>query len=448
MKRKDIKPIILLALLFCITRTQAQNLIPQLKVFEPIVNQDWIGNFDDPEETMDIYENTEVILNGSAIRRTRTVPAAENFRSETLYYWDPEAKVIAFIQITNNGYLNRGTVTPKDTVLLCEGNRYGPDGSYSKTKSETIFQKDGTYIEKGGHTIIFKKKYSRSNTMKKSNQAHKKRFTGRIIFFIISSYFILTSCNYSHAQSGQYKYHTPSKLNDGWEVASLQDVGIDAEAIETLTRQILTEDRFESLLSMLIVKDGKLVHEVYSPYVQRNTLHWMASITKTFTSTLIGIAIDQGFIRNVHTSVQDLLPDYADAIEDPDFKTITLRHLMTMSSGLDWMERVSYNDPRNSEHQMVDSEDWIRFILSHRVQDTPGTRFLYNTGGMHLLSAVIKSVTGLYANEFAEKYLLHPMGIRAYQRYHGLPLHRRYRRRPGSTHPGHRQIWLAGFKRR
>ena len=103
------------------------------------------------------------------------------------------------------------------------------------------------------------------------------------------------------SQTNKYVYKIPVKLNDGWEVSSLKFVGIDTEQIETLTAQILSEERFRAIRSMLIVKNGKLVHEAYSIYHQRNTLHIMASMTKTITSTLIGIAIDKGFIKSVDT---------------------------------------------------------------------------------------------------------------------------------------------------
>ena len=239
----------------------------------------------------------------------------------------------------------------------------------------------------------------------------KSKSTNLFLFYVCLMYI----SNYVHAQTNDYKYNIPLQLNDGWEVASLSEHGIDTREIESTTSQFLAEDRYENVLSMLIVKNGKLVHEAYSPYVQRNTLHWMASITKAFTSTLIGIAIDKGFIESVNSGVGELLPEFIDAISDPEFHKIELKHLMTMSSGLEWSERSSYNDLHNSEHQMVDSQDWIRFVLSKRVNNEPGTHFLYNTGGIHLLSAVIKSTTGLYAHEFAEKYLLHPLGIRAYQ---------------------------------
>ena len=98
------------------------------------------------------------------------------------------------------------------------------------------------------------------------------------------------------------------------------------QAIEEVSREIADIDSYENVLSMLIVKNGKLVHEVYSPYCQRNTLHWMASITKTITSTLIGIAAavtgkmhairtaklaDVGFhrrLRRRYSCIESLLP--------------------------------------------------------------------------------------------------------------------------------------------
>jgi hypothetical protein len=98
-----------------------------------------------------------------------------------------------------------------------------------------------------------------------------------------------------YPQSRGDDYSVPVKLNDGWEVASLREVGINPGKIEQITREIRNDDKFDGIHSMLIVKDGKLVHEAYFWGHQRNSLHVMASITKSVTSTLIGIAIDKGF---------------------------------------------------------------------------------------------------------------------------------------------------------
>lgn len=234
-----------------------------------------------------------------------------------------------------------------------------------------------------------------------------------LVFLIPALVFLFSSVSFP--QTNEYVYKIPKKLNDGWEVSSLQDEGIDVAGIEEVSREIRDIDSYENVLSMLVVKNGKLVHEEYSPYCQRNTLHWLASITKTVTSTLIGIAIDKGFIESVDAKLYELLPQFADQFEDPQKRKVALKHIMTMTSGLWWNEQVSYNNPENSEWQMVESEDWMSYVVSRPMRSEPGEIFYYNTGGIHLLSAVIKSVSGQYAHQFAEKYLLHPMGIYAYQ---------------------------------
>jgi CubicO group peptidase (beta-lactamase class C family) len=235
-----------------------------------------------------------------------------------------------------------------------------------------------------------------------------------ILVFLIPAFVLLFGAS-SFPQTNEYIYQIPKKLKDGWEVASLKDVGADVQTIEEVSGLIRDIDSYENVLSMAIVKNGKLVHEEYSPYCQRNTLHWLASITKTVTSTLIGIAIDKGLIESVDSTLIELLPQFADHFKDPEKKKIALKHIMTMTSGLWWNEQVSYNNPENSEWQMVESEDWMSYVVSRPMRSEPGTIFYYNTGGIHLLSAVIKSVSGMYAHQFAEKYLLHPMGIYAYQ---------------------------------
>jgi len=251
--------------------------------------------------------------------------------------------------------------------------------------------------------------------IKKLHELFSFCFSGKIIPFVLII-FLFGSNQGLYPQNRSDDYRIPEKLNDGWEVASLSEVGIDPAKIEQITREIRNDTRFNGIHSMLIVKDGKLVHEAYFWGYQRNSLNVLASITKSVTSTLIGIAIDKGYIKSVDESVVSLIPDYTKGIRDHKKEAIKLRHILTMSSGLDWLEHgTSYNDLENSEYQMVDSEDWMKYVLSKPMKDTPGTRFLYNTGSIHLLSAVIQSTTGLRTDKFAEKYLFEPLGIYSYQ---------------------------------
>ena len=154
---------------------------------------------------------------------------------------------------------------------------------------------------------------------KELNMNYFEKIISKIFFFLS---FILIITSIAQGQNSQYTYSIPQKLNDGWEVASLASAGINPDPISEISARIRDINQMDEVLSMLIVKNGKLVHEVYSPYCQRNTLHWMASITKTVTSTLIGIAIDKGFLKDANTSVAGLLPEFADAIKDPKFRKI------------------------------------------------------------------------------------------------------------------------------
>jgi len=207
----------------------------------------------------------------------------------------------------------------------------------------------------------------------------EKAFYRSICVLLMPAFVFLLSTG-SFCQTTEYEYQVPKKLNDGWEVTLLKDEGIDEETIEEVSQLIRDTNSYENVLSMLIVKNGKLVHEEYSPYCQRNTLHWMASITKTITSTLIGIAIDKGFIESADTKLYELLPQFTEHFKDPEKKKVALKHIMTMTSGLDWNEQVSYNNPQNSEWQMVESEDWMSYVVSRPMRSEPGTIHLRKMG--------------------------------------------------------------------
>lgn len=211
----------------------------------------------------------------------------------------------------------------------------------------------------------------------------------------------------------EYSYQMPEQLDDGWAVSTLQTEGLDTEIIEKLTRQIMAEE-FQGIHSLLIVKNGKLVHESYFEDFTKNSLQTTYSITKSISSALIGIAIDNGTIQSVNDTLISFFPEYS--IQDPMKKNIRLSHLLTLTSGLDWDEKsYPYSDPRNSETKMVGEEDWMKFVLNQPMRTTPGTEWVYNTGSVHLLSGIIKHASGMYADVFAEQFLFKPLGIQNYE---------------------------------
>lgn len=224
-------------------------------------------------------------------------------------------------------------------------------------------------------------------------------------FFIVIFWLVITS---------PHIHPLAEKYTDEWEISSLSDEGMNEEKIASLTEQIRI-GKFKGIHSFLIVKNGKLVHEVYFKGYNKESLQEIFSITKSVSSTLIGITVDKGFIENVEQSMIDLLPQYKQEIKNPNISKIKLKHILTLSTGLEWYERsYSYSDSRNTETKMVKTNDWMKFVLTRPQQHEPGTVYNYNTGSVHLLSAIIKNASDLYADEFAEKYLFKPLGIKVY----------------------------------
>ncbi len=227
--------------------------------------------------------------------------------------------------------------------------------------------------------------------------------------------FCFSSCKNGNVvdPEAQYTYQIPEYLDDGWQVSSISEQDMDTEIITEMTNNILS-GQYRGIHSMLIVKNGVLVHEVYFEEYERKSLQIIYSITKSITSALIGIAIDQGLISGVEDPILDFFPQYD--ISDTQKQQIKLKHLLTLTSGFDWDEKTyPYSDPRNSEYGMVRSNDWMKYVLEEPLADEPGTKYQYNTGSVHLLSGVIKNVSSLYANEFAEEYLFQPLDISEYE---------------------------------
>jgi CubicO group peptidase (beta-lactamase class C family) len=221
-----------------------------------------------------------------------------------------------------------------------------------------------------------------------------------------------------------YVYTVPSQTDDGWETASLTDVGMDETPIAQFMNEALNNLEHK-IHGILIVKSGRLVFEEYFPgyafyhgpltEFDRETKHNLASVTKSFTSALIGLAIDNGFIQNVNQKMFSFFPEYIDLNNDEKDK-ITLEHLLTMTSGLEWDESTfSYSDPRNDVVQLFYQNDPIRFILNKPIVTEPGTQFLYSSGSTNVLGEIIQKTTGMRADDFAREHLFSPLGIADYQ---------------------------------
>jgi CubicO group peptidase (beta-lactamase class C family) len=152
----------------------------------------------------------------------------------------------------------------------------------------------------------------------------------------------------------------------------------------------------------------------YHPFYQGTKLHTLQSVTKSFASTLIGIAIDQGKIPDVNVKVLDYFKGQEIKHADEWKQSMTLENILTMKAGFWWDESIPIEDPRNPTMHMEYSDDWVDYVINLPMDKEPGTLFLYNNGASHLLSYILKEATGMYMDEFAEEYLFGPLGVTDY----------------------------------
>jgi CubicO group peptidase (beta-lactamase class C family) len=195
-----------------------------------------------------------------------------------------------------------------------------------------------------------------------------------------------------------------------WRISTPEEQGMDSELLAQMIEYIEKEDTH--IHSVLVVRNGYIVTEAYFYPFQPGSKRSIQACTKSFTSVLVGIAIDKGYIDGVNQRVLDFFPDQAVANSDPLKDAIALKHLLSMTSGLDWTEQwIPYNHPQNYNTQMEQSEDWVQFVLDRPMVEEPGTVFNYNSGGSHLLSAIVQQTTGMSTLAFAQTHLFEPLGI-------------------------------------
>ncbi len=165
-------------------------------------------------------------------------------------------------------------------------------------------------------------------------------------------------------------------------------------------------------------------HPDFHPYLRGSEVHTLQSVTKSVTSILIGIAIADGEIPGVDAPLLGFLDGYRLPEAGHPLWDVTLDDLLTMRSGIEWHEVDRPFDDTNTTIQLESSDDWVQFTLDQPMDALPGEKWVYNSGGSHLMSALIRSATGRLATDLAEERLFGPLGIRLYHwklTPHGLP---------------------------
>jgi len=197
----------------------------------------------------------------------------------------------------------------------------------------------------------------------------------------------------------------PAAMSDGWPVSPSAQQGLDPQLICStgLGLAKLTE---ADPHGAVVIRHGVLVYEQYfadddirgwTPLgvVPHDTLHNTRSITKSVVVLLVGIAFDRGSLKDIDAPISSFFPEYDD-LRTPEKDRITLRHLLSMTSGLDWPERaISINNPANILRRARIAPDPYRAGLERSVEAPPGTAWNYNGGGVWLPGLIPKKVLGL-----------------------------------------------------
>ena len=189
----------------------------------------------------------------------------------------------------------------------------------------------------------------------------------------------------------------------GWQNSPPEAQGMDSELLAQMLEEISANNT--RIHSVLIVRNGYMVTEAYfHPYTRATKMH-VQSITKSVIGALLGIAIEEGYIKSENQKRLSFFPDREFANPGKNKDEIRLKHLLSMSSGFPCQEFSE------SGQSMEQTSDWVQFMLDLPVDASPGTTFGYCNGNPHLLSAIIQEKTGMITREFANQKLFKPLGI-------------------------------------
>jgi CubicO group peptidase (beta-lactamase class C family) len=231
-----------------------------------------------------------------------------------------------------------------------------------------------------------------------------------------------------------------------WPTARPAELGVNAAVLDSIDREIKA-GQYGYIDRVLVIRRGRIVFDArypqdytaaydslaraksplnahhltgpynyyapwWHPFYQQGDLHTLQSVTKTVTSVVIGTAIMRGDFPSLETPVLSFFDTTQVKHVDERKRRMTIRHLLTMTDGMEWFENLPYTDPRNTTVAMENSYDWISLAINQPMAAEPGTRWNYNSGSSQLLADIFFKATGTDIESYAARHLFAPIGIR------------------------------------
>lgn len=208
----------------------------------------------------------------------------------------------------------------------------------------------------------------------------------------------------------------PELIRDEWKTSSPADQGMDAAQLSKLREQLVGSA--PAIRSVLVVRHGRIVFEHYAQGVSADDLQRVNSVTKGFTASLVGIAVQRGHIRDLDQRISDFFPETLAPDVQPKVRDVTIANLLTMTSGFEWDEQARdacTGSPVPDCARFRIDTDRVNYTIRRPVAHAPGQVFSYDSHGSHLLSILVARATRTHTAKFAEQHLFIPLGVHRYR---------------------------------
>jgi len=212
-----------------------------------------------------------------------------------------------------------------------------------------------------------------------------------LIVYISIAFLIFSSCSDDPTAPGTTSYN--------WQISNPDELGLNSSMLNTAVSQA-SEQGF--INSLIVIRNGKIAIEKYFNGRNKESFQTVRSVSKSFLSALVGIAIDNGILQSDQKMI-DSFPEYKSSVTDTNINNIALNHLITMRSGIKGDEEFYFT--------FTQSSNWIKTIIQSKLEFQPGTKALYATAGTHLVSGMLTKASGISTKLFAQRYLFNKIGI-------------------------------------